>query len=129
MREVKINTTAGEQAQEKLNRYFELLGPLYGSRSSSKGFRDFRQVVPAQSFQFLRNRFVLFHRFKPCLAVTGTEDETRHGIVVALVYGIELVVMAAGTGNGQTKEGLAHHIDFVFELLAFVLTEIHRGVI
>jgi len=29
-----------QQAQEKLNRYFELLGPLYGSRSSSKRWHN-----------------------------------------------------------------------------------------
>ena len=81
-----------------------------------------------QSFQLLRNGFVLLHRFKPSLAVTGTEDKTRHGIVVALTYGIELVVVAAGAGNGQAKKSLAHHIDFVVEAIAFVLTEIHRSV-
>jgi hypothetical protein len=32
----------------------------------------------------------------------------------------------AVAGYGQSEEGLAHHVDFVVEAIAFVLTEIHR---
>ena len=48
-------------------------------------------------------------------------------VVVALAYGIELVVVAAGAGYGQSEEGLAHHVDFIVEAITFVLTEIHRA--
>ncbi|MDB4629825.1 hypothetical protein OAG15_02195 [bacterium] len=83
----------------------------------------------AHARQLLYDRFVLLHRLKPCLAITGTENESSHGIVVTLADRIELVVVTAGTGHGQTEESLAQDIDLVVDAVTFVQTKIYRGTV
>ena len=67
---------------------------------------------------------VVLHGFEADLPVAGTQDETRQRVIILAADGVELVVVAAGAGDGQAEERLGEDIDFVVDPVAFVLADI-----
>ena len=51
-------------------------------------------------------------------------EEPRQRVIVAGADRVEFVVVAAGTGDAQTKERLAQHVDLVVELVALLDSQI-----
>ena len=73
----------------------------------------------------LSHPLIVLHGLKAHLAVIRTQDKPGQRVVVLAADGIELVVMAAGTGHGEAQERLGEDIDFVIDAVAFVLANIY----
>src|SRR6202035_284445 len=51
-------------------------------------------------------------------------QETGQGVVILGSDGVELVIVASGAGDTQSKKRLAHHVDLVVECVAFLRTKV-----
>ncbi len=60
------------------------------------------------------------------LPVTAALDEAVQGVVILRRDGVELVVVAPRTGDGQAEKRLAQHVDAVVEAVGLVLPNVHR---
>ncbi len=87
-----------------------------------------RRVIAPDLFEICRDLFMADHGLEADLPVVGGGDEPAQGVVVALRDGVELVVVAAGAGNGQAEEGFRKDVHLVVEAFAFVLADVDGAV-
>ena len=80
----------------------------------------------AEVHQLSAHPLVVLHGFKADLPVVRTQDESGQRVIILAADGVELVVVAAGAGDGQAQERLGEDIDLVIDPVAFVLPYIHR---
>src|SRR5579863_7415393 len=57
-----------------------------------------------------------------------TFDDPKEGVVVLLAYRIELVIVAAGTTDGQPQKSLSKNVDLVVDAIGPMLTHVDRRV-
>ena len=84
------------------------------------------QLAFAEVHQLSAHPLVVLHGFEADLPVARTQDESGQRVIILAADGVELVVVAAGAGDGQAQERLGEDIDLVIDPVAFVLADIHR---
>ena len=99
--------------------------PQAGAERAGGGLKQLALLIGAQ-LRELRGDFAMrLHCGERGLAIGAADEETGERVVVALGDGIELVVVAAGAGDGHAEEGFRHHVEAVVHAVALVLADVH----
>ena len=83
--------------------------------------------LPLHLDQLSNGRFESAGWVNKGILVAGTLEIASERIIVARGDGIELMIMAAGAGDGLAEKGFAEDIDLTIDDIRLFLPNVHRG--
>ena len=81
----------------------------------------------AQFGQFRCHESVGFPAVEAHLPVGTSFEQSVEGVIIFGADRVEFMIVTAGTGDRQTEEGFAGHIDAVVEAVGLVLADVDGG--